>query len=312
MTPICKIYNLDVTIRISYERGKPLRYTQLRAFHHVAVEGGFSRAAQVLRLTQPAISDQVRRLEVDHDVRLFDRGHRQVRLTNAGRQLLEITHRLFDAELQARELLSEAQVTAAGRLRIIADSALHLRAILPAFGKRFPAVRIEIRSGNSREVIAALGAYTADLGVTGDEPETGSLMKVSLGRSPLVAYSSVDHPAARAKSTTLKHLAGLSLVLRETGSRTRRLIEQAANKHKVALTPAIEAEGREAVTEIVAAGFGVGLISEAEFPRDPRLAMIPLAGTPPVMEETLVCLKERRNNRLIAGFMGLAGEIASR
>src|SRR5690606_35381641 len=84
--------------------GAPMRYVQLRAFHYVAVCGGFSRAAEELYLTQPAISDQVRKLEEEYDILLFNRHKKQVSLTPQGERLLEITRRLFDNENQALEL----------------------------------------------------------------------------------------------------------------------------------------------------------------------------------------------------------------
>lgn len=71
-----------------------MRYVQLRAFHQVAISGGFSRAAEALFLTQPAISDQVRKLEEEYDVLLFNRNKKQVTLTHSGQKLLEITHRM--------------------------------------------------------------------------------------------------------------------------------------------------------------------------------------------------------------------------
>ena len=83
-----------------------MRYVQLRAFHYVAISGGFSRAAEELLLTQPAISDQVRKLEEEYDILLFNRQRKQVTLTPAGEKLLTITRRMFDTESQALELLS--------------------------------------------------------------------------------------------------------------------------------------------------------------------------------------------------------------
>ena len=78
--------------------GCSVRYVQLRAFHYVATCGGFSRAAEELPLTQPAISDQVRKLEEEYDILLFNRMRKQVTLTSAGEALLQITRRLFDCE----------------------------------------------------------------------------------------------------------------------------------------------------------------------------------------------------------------------
>ena len=75
-----------------------MRYSQLRAFHHVARLGGFSRAAEALLITQPAISEQVRKLETDHDVLLFHRDRRKVRLTRAGEELFRMTKQFFETE----------------------------------------------------------------------------------------------------------------------------------------------------------------------------------------------------------------------
>ena len=80
-----------------------MRHAQLRAFHNVAVHGGFSRAADAMNLTQPALSDQVRKLEAEYDVRLFDRTRKQIAITEAGTRLLEITRRLFEVAQRRAE-----------------------------------------------------------------------------------------------------------------------------------------------------------------------------------------------------------------
>jgi LysR family transcriptional regulator, low CO2-responsive transcriptional regulator len=283
-----------------------MRHAQLRAFHHVAVEGGFSRAAEALRLTQPAISDQVRSLEADYDVLLFDRRRKQVVLTEAGQRLLEVTRRLFEVENQARELLSEARALSAGRLRIIADSALHLLHVLAPFRERYPGVEVEVRTGNSQQVIAALEAYESDLGVLGDAPAGEAFDVLSLGSTPIIAFAARRSSAARSGSIGLAELALQPLVLRERGSKTRQKIEAAAAQRGIVLHAPIEAEGREAVREIVAAGAGVGVVSEAEFGHDPRLARIVISDVDIRMEESLVCLRDRAGGKLISAFMAIA------
>src|SRR3546814_6007865 len=102
-----------------------MRYVQLRAFHYVAITGGFSRAAEALCLTQPAISDQVRKLEEEYDVILFNRHKKQVSLTRSGQQLLEITRRLFDVEKQALELPTESRALRSESMRVVARSEEH-------------------------------------------------------------------------------------------------------------------------------------------------------------------------------------------
>lgn len=284
-----------------------MRYVQLRAFHYVAICGGFSRAAEELCLTQPAISDQVRKLEEEYDILLFNRQKRQVALTEAGRALLEITRRLFDSEQQALELLSESRALRSGTLRIVADSAHHLLHLLPRFQARFPGVRVTIRSGNSRTVIDSLYRYEADLGVLGECPESRDFDVLRLSSAPIVAFAAVGNARAARGRIDLAELATMPLVLRERGSKTRRKIEDAAAAAGIALSPAIEAEGREAVREIVASGGGIGFVSDAEFGADPRLRRIEIGGAGiGTMDEALVCLRERRASKLVQAFFELA------
>lgn len=289
-----------------------MRYVQLRAFHHVAIFGGFSRAAEALHLTQPAISDQVRKLEEEYDVLLFNRHKRQVSLTPQGERLLEITRRLFDSESQALDLLSEARALRSGALRIVADSAHHLLHILARFRDRYPGVRITVHAGNTESVLDALYAYEADIGVLGNMPDSRDIEALKLNSTPITAFVARDHPVARRSSLTFRELAGLPLVFREEGSRTRAKLEETARAAGVVLTPAIEAEGREAVREIVASGAGVGFVSAAEFGSDARLVSIPIeAGATMVMDEALICLRERKAGKLVQAFFEVAAEMAS-
>ena len=102
-------------------------------------------------------------------------------------------------------------------------------------------------------------------------------------------------------------VAAWPLVMRERGSRTRQLLEQRAGEQGVPLSYAVEAEGREAIRAIVAAGGGIGFVSSAEFGEDdPRLTRIPLDGPPLLMHEKLICLHERRNSKAIQAFFALA------
>jgi aminoethylphosphonate catabolism LysR family transcriptional regulator len=283
-----------------------MRYVQLRAFHHVAVEGGFSRAAEALFLTQPAISDQVRKLEEEYDVLLFNRNRKQVTLTQSGQKLLEVTHRMFDTEQQALELLTESRALRSGTLRIVADAAHHLLHILGTFREKYPGVRVSVRAGNTETVTSSLYSYDADIGVLGEVPTSRDFEILKLNSTPVVAFVSLDHPLAKAGSLTLKELARQSLVMRERGSKTRQKLEDQASTSKVELRPAIEAEGREAVREIVASGAGIGFVSAAEFGQDSRLVKIQIEGPEILMDEALICLRERSGGKLVRTFLDMA------
>jgi len=287
-----------------------MKFVQLRAFHHVALSGGFSRAADALGLTQPAVSDQVLKLEQEYDVLLFHRHKKQVSLTSEGAQLLEITRPLFEARSRAREFLSETRALTTGNLRIIADSAYHVTGVLSSFRHLYPGVKITLSAGNSEDVVAALTAYKADIGVIGTAPDGGQVDSVSLGSTPIIAFAAKSYFAGPSCPHSLASLTAHPLVLRERGSKTRQKLDEVAARQNLILTPAIEAEGREAVREIVAAGAGIGFVSDAEYGQDQRLVKLPISGELIPMEEAVICLKQRRNVRMIRAFMAQAREVA--
>lgn len=285
-----------------------MRFVQLKAFHFVATSGGFSRAAKALHVTQPAVSDQVRKLEAEYDIKLFDRQKKQIAITADGQALLEITHRLFEVEQQAFEFLSESRALHTGTLRIVADSAHHMTQVLTQFRREFPGVFVSVRSGNSEQVIELLDRYEADIGVLGNIPDETNHDIVSLDSTPIVAFASSASEFGSRKSVSLKELCSWSLVMRERGSRTRAKLEEQASKANLKLTIGIEAEGREAVRQIVAAGGGVGVVSQAEFVSSPNLHVIRIRDVDLTMEEAIVCLRERSGSLLINRFMQLARE----
>ncbi len=283
-----------------------MNYTQIRAFHHVALHGGFSRAAEALGLTQPALSDQVAALEQAHDVLLFERRGRRVRLTRRGAELLKITRPLFEQAERVDEFLAETSARHRGELRLIADSALHVSALLGRYVARFPRICVTLRAGNSAEVEAALQGWDADIGVLGRAVKGRRYEAISLGAAPLIAFAAQDLPGLPEAPCRLAQLLDLPLVLREEGSRTRALLERQAAALGLRMAPGIVAEGREAVRQIVLAGGGVGFVSQAEFEPDPRLVALPIAHDAPLMEETMLCLRQRRDVPAIRAFMDLA------
>ena len=286
-----------------------MRYVQLRAFHNVATHGGFSRAAEALYLTQPAISDQVRKLEEEYDILLFDRSKRRVTVTEKGAKLLEITNRLFDQEQQAKDFLSESRALTSGTLRLFVDSAYHITGILSSFREKFPKIHISVRVGNTSDVVSELYAYDADIGVLGELPEKDDWDVIPLGSTPLVAFAAKGSKYEGLKFNSYKDLADCDLVMREQGSKTRQKLETAAASVGSILEPLIEAEGREGVREIVASGAGIGFVSTDEFGTDERLFKIPLPEPCPVMSESLICLRDRKEQKLIKAFMKLANEL---
>lgn len=282
-----------------------ISHAQLKAFHAVAVHGGFTRAAERLYLSQPAISDQVRKLEEHYGVQLFHRTKRSVQLSELGEQLLAITQRLFAAEGEAEELLSSSRALRSGQLTLAVDSPIHVLPYIARFNERYPGIRISLVTGNTDEALGRLFDYRADLAVLGRPVADARLLCRTLSRGPLVAFVARSHPWAQRSDIALRDLDNLPMVLREQGSMTRQLFEEEMQQAGARLRPAIEVEGREAVRELVLAGMGVGVVSAAELGEHPQVHALPIRDCQRQMTETLVCLREQAGRRLIEAFLEL-------
>ncbi len=290
------------------DTGVLMRHSQLKAFHHVACLGGFSRAADAMHLSQPAVSEQVRKLEQAHDVLLFLRQRKRIELTDEGKRLFHLTRQYFGIEAQIGEYLSETRAAVDGTLRIIADSAYHVTGILTRFRARYPNVVVSLRSGNTGEVLEALRGYNAEIAVVGSLSPGRDMDTIDLGATGITAFAARGLLPAGTDALSLRDLGDWPLIFREAGSKTRQLLEAEAARQGIKLTPAIEAEGRETVRELVASGAGVGFVSRAEFGHDDRLMQIALSDIDISMSETIACLSQRREVRVIRAFMDMAGE----
>jgi aminoethylphosphonate catabolism LysR family transcriptional regulator len=280
-----------------------MRYTQLRAFHHVACQGGFSRAAEHLNQSQPSLSEQVRQLERDQDVLLFVRRNRKIVLTEAGERLLELTRQFFEVEDTIGEFLDQSRHALHGTLRVMVDSPAHISDMLHAFRRQHPQVVVEMRTGNSLDVLNALRNYESEIGVFGRVTDEADLVSIPLGTSPIRAVSGLHFFDAMPDYLSFAEMKELPLIFRERGSQTLTRVLAAARKAGIRLEPAMVVEGREAMRDMVAQGFGIGFVSEAEIDGDTRLHQINLEGGALEMPETLAHLKSRGHVPIIRAFM---------
>jgi aminoethylphosphonate catabolism LysR family transcriptional regulator len=282
-----------------------MNVTGLRAFHAVAKAGSFTRAAGEIGLSQPTLSSQVRLMEATHDARLFERRGRGVMLTPLGQRLLDITTRLFSAEDEARALLEGTKSLGRGHLRIAADSATHAMPLLAVLRKRHAGVTFSLTIGNSTSVLRELLEYGADIGITARNSSDPRLLSLPLRTDRLVLFTPSGHALARTGSVPLAALAGADLVMRETGSVTREVFEARLAEAGVKPRIIIEVEGREAVREAVAAGFGIGIVFDSELPPDPAFRTITVEDADLDVAEYVVCLETRRRLPMVRSFLDI-------
>lgn len=287
-----------------------MNHSQLRAFHAVALEGSFTKAANVLRVSQPTLSGHVKALEEGYDVTLFQRGSREIVMTDFGRALFEITQRYFATESEAQRLLASAAGLVSGRLRLGADSPFAVIPLLAALKGRFPKVEIDVDFSNSMEVLNSLLDNETDVGILARIAPDKRLHIVPFREARLVVFVDRGHPWSQRRSIRLADIAEQTLVLREAGSTTRAIFERALIERGIEPARVLEMEGREAVREAVAAGLGVGVVCDYEFGHDTRLHMLKVKGAQLRLTECAVCRRESRTNPVVAAFLDIVEEAA--
>lgn len=286
-----------------------MNFVYLRAFHAVANEGSFTRAAQTLRVSQPTLSGQVKALEETYGVRLLDRRGQRVVPTDAGRSLLEKTREIFRLEDETEQMLDRSQALQAGRLKIGADGPRHVVPVLAEFAQRYPNLDVSLATGNARKVLQDLYDYQTDVAVLALEKPDARLFTIPFRRYRLVAYVARSHPWAKLSAVSIRAFANERLIIREPTSFSRQIFDRALAKAQVRPASCVEMDSREASREAVALGMGVGVMGEMEFmTEDQRMIPLPVRDARLMMSEYVACLAQRRDLRIIRAFFSLCKE----
>ena len=286
----------------------PMLYTGLRAFHAVAEQHSFTRAAERLEVSQPTVSEQVKSLESTYRVRLFERRGRQVALTDTGRRLHTVTARLFRNEIDAEQVLRSARQLAHGRLKVGADSPYLVVPLLGAFKRRYPGIQISMSFGNSQVLLDALLSRQVDVVVVPEIGADARLHALPLKRDRIVAILPRGHAWVGRRELRLAELVAATLVLRESGSRTRAIFERGVASAGLRFGELLEIGSREAIREAVAAHLGVGIIAESEVGNDPRLVAVAIEASDLEVIEYVACVAERRSVQVVDAFLAMLQE----
>ncbi|MDH3762406.1 MAG: LysR substrate-binding domain-containing protein [Gammaproteobacteria bacterium] len=284
----------------------PISHAHLRSFHAVATHGSFTRAAEMLNITQPTLSGQVKELEERYGTKLFVRHGRRIELTDIGRSAFSITQLIFRHEQEVEHLLQSARALTSGELRVGADSPYLVTPLLAQFQRMYPGIQISIQYGNSEQLMAWIESRRCDVAFLANAPQgDDKLYSIPLPPDRLVVFVSQDHDWAERRSVTIEELVTQRIVLREKGSRTRSIFEDAVATAGLELQDIMEIGGREGVREAVAAGFGIGIVAETELISDSRVRALPVNNADLAHAEYVVCLQEMRSLRVNGAFLDL-------
>lgn len=261
-----------------------LNLQALRVFVAVVDRGGFSRAAAVLHLSQPAVSKAVAGLEREVGLPLLERGARGVRLTEGGAALHARARELFAVERSAEEELRALRGLDAGVLRIGASTTVAtylLPPLLGAFHAQHPGVALRVTSANTRAVARLLLQRRIDVALVEGPVRHARIAVVPWREDELVVITPAGHPLAVGAAVTVAMLAVEPFILRERGSGTRAVAEAALRARGVTPRVALTLGSTEAIKQAVAAGLGIAIVSRAAVPISPgdgALAVVPVEG----------------------------------
>jgi DNA-binding transcriptional LysR family regulator len=275
---------------------------QLAVFEAVARNGSFTRAAEELHLSQPAVSMQVKQLEENLGLPLFEQMGKKIYLTEAGRELESYAVRVSQLLDEAEAVLEEMKGVRRGSLNIsVATTANYFATrLLAAFSQHNEGVTFSLDVTNRETLIRQLENNERDLVIMGKPPDGHDLDAESFMANPLVVVAPPEHPLTRKKGIPLSALAGERIVVREAGSGTRIAIERFFAERGIEFAMGMEMSSNEAIKQAVEAGLGLGIASihTLELELDcGRLAILDVEDFPILRHWYIV---QRRGKRLSA------------
>jgi LysR family transcriptional regulator, low CO2-responsive transcriptional regulator len=272
---------------------------QLRVVAAVAKTGKILAAADLLGVTPPAVTLQLKQLEESLGMGLFERSRDGMKLTAAGHHLMESIHRI-DAELAScAEGFNAMRGLKGGSVSIgvVSTAKYFAPAALGAFKRRHPEVELRLLVANREETIRALAALELDLAIMGRPPENLDLGSALLGDHPHIIIAAPDHRLACKSGLPIEELRSETFLVREPGSGTRMLMERLFEDAGIAPKLGMEISSNETIKQAVMAGLGMAFISAHTVAAEiemRRLAVIDLVGLPVVRQWRVVHHREKR------------------
>lgn len=289
---------------------------RLQAFHAVAKHRSFTKAAEALCMTQPAVTFQIRQLEEQFDTRLFDRGSGRITLTPTGQVALEYVERILalygELDRKVKELTGqEVGVLMIGASTTIAE--FLLPRILGEFKSRHPGIVPQLSVANSEAIQARVAERTLDVGFIEGDSHLRTLATDVCCADELQVVCAPSHPLARFKALALDVLTEHPYISREVGSGTREVIDRYLEQSGQApdsLQIIMEASSPEALKGLVATGLGFAIMSRAIAEKEVRLGdLVRIPLDPPLIRQlSVVYPRERIHARIVSEFVRFAKE----
>lgn len=277
-----------------------LTLRQLKVFESVARHLSYSRAAEELHLSQPAVSMQIKQLEENVSLPLFEQIGKRIFLTEAGYELNHYSRAISQQLEDLEVVLDELKGMERGKLNISAVTTANYFAphLLANFCQRYSGVTVSLNVSNRETVLKQLADNVIDLAIMGQPPENQDIASESFMENPLVVIAPPEHSLCSAQKIPVKRLAQEIFLVREPGSGTRSAMERFFASHKIEIKKGMETDTTEAIKQAVQAGMGLGIMSQhtAELElQTGRLKVLDAQGFPIIRYWHVV---HRKNKRL--------------
>lgn len=236
---------------------------QLQVFEKVASHLNYSRAAEALYLSQPAVSMQIKQLESSIGLPLFEQMGKKIFLTEAGRELFHYARSIAQQLAEMEAVFDEMKGLELGKLTLsVVNTANYFTPqLLAKFCQRHPNINVLLHVANRDAVLKQLADNSTDLAIMGQPPEGLDVSAESFMDNPLVVIAAPDHPLAKLKRVKFAQLAQETFLSREPGSGTRSAMERIFAEHHIQPRISMEMETNEAIKQAVQAGMGLGILS---------------------------------------------------
>lgn len=276
---------------------------RLQVFHTVAGVLSFTKAAEILNMTQPAVTFQVRQLEEDFNTRLFDRSHNKISLTRAGELVLGYANQIVDLYGEMHESVKAMTGNNAGLITLGASTTIAeymLPGLLGDFRKQFPEIMVHLKVANTDAIVAMVEDNTIELGVVEGEVNNQLLRVEDCLVDELVVISGTEHRFSGLSAIKAEELVDQPFIYREDGSGTRSVIAQYLKKQGIEesqLNKVFELGSTEAIKGAVEAGMGVSIVSLATLSKELSLGTLATVPLDPPIRRQLYFVRQRQKFR---------------
>jgi DNA-binding transcriptional LysR family regulator len=272
---------------------------QLQIFESVVRHGGITRAAEMLNLSQPTVSMQIRKLSETLGLPLLETVGRTTHPTPGGREVYATTVEILERIGALDDLTSQLKNTVRGELRlsVITTATYFMPHLLGAFVERYPEVEPKLTITNRAEVLERLRANADDLMIMGQVPEGIPVEAHPFTDNRLVVVAPPRHPLAGLRSIPLERLTGERFLARETGSGTRLAVDRLLQERGLTITPYLELGSSEAIKQGIMAGLGISVLSRLSLSLElasEKLVLLDVEGFPLVRRWYAVHLQEKK------------------